>query len=64
MTDFISSVIASTLNAFIQAWWAMLLLGAAHSGDHRIPALGYWVTFALVIAIHVATETVDAKASA
>jgi hypothetical protein len=37
-------------------WVVMLLLGAAHSQDARIPAFGYWATFWLTMAIEVATH--------
>lgn len=39
---------------FISAWFFMLLLSAAHSGDARVPAFSYWVSFALVFAIWMA----------
>lgn len=37
--------------AFLDSWFVMLLLGAAHSSDSRVPALSYWVTFAVCYAI-------------
>lgn len=36
---------------FWEAFWAMLMLGIAHSADKRIPAFGYWVCLALVLAL-------------
>lgn len=37
--------------SLFDAWIAMLLLDAANEADPRVPALGYWVTFALVVAL-------------
>ena len=33
------------------AWWVMLMLGIAHGGYEPIPALGYWTTVPLVLAV-------------
>jgi hypothetical protein len=38
---------------FSVAGAAMLLLGAAHSSDHRVPAFGFTTTFPLVVALFV-----------
>lgn len=32
----------------VSSWVIMLLLGVIHSGLPAVPALGYWVTFAVV----------------
>lgn len=46
---------------FVQAWGFMLLLGAAHSHDERIPALGFWASAFLVLALKVATITFNTE---
>jgi hypothetical protein len=35
---------------FSGAWLSMLYIGAAHSQDHRIPTVGYWLAFFVLAA--------------
>lgn len=50
-------VVNGFVSPFLDAWFVMLLLGAAHSADARVPAFGYWVTFALTYAVHMVART-------
>jgi hypothetical protein len=43
--------------AFLSAWLFMLLLGGIHSHVEFIPAIGYWASFLVVLAIRVITPT-------
>ncbi len=52
-TDIPVTIVGSIGDIFLSAWIAMLLLGAAHSSDARIPNLSYWVTFALAYAVRI-----------
>ena len=35
----------------VEGWWAMLMLGIAHSFDSRIPAFGFGATVFLAMAL-------------
>lgn len=37
---------------FLYSYIAMLLLGAAHSTDGRVPALGYLTILCIAVALH------------
>lgn len=51
MVTFITAMFVSTGEIFGGSGIAILLLGAAHSTDSRVPAFGYWTVFFLVWAI-------------
>ena len=56
-----SLILASLVLAFVLSlftgWIVMLLLGAAHSQDAVIPALSYWGSYFLTVAVGVATSS-------
>ncbi len=58
METFVTAVVAFVLDlvsVFLRAWLVMIALGGAHHDiDARIPALGYWTTFALVFILSLA----------
>jgi len=43
-------IFAGVVADFFAAWFAMLLLGVAHSQDVRVPDLGYWTTLFVLLA--------------
>ena len=44
--------LARAIAAFVDAWIVMIALGMIHhSFDSRIPALGYWTTYFLVVIV-------------
>ena len=47
-TDLKVTPLTMVIGSFISAWTFMLIIGAAHSGDARIPTFSFWVSFALV----------------
>jgi hypothetical protein len=53
----VGALIGSLLVRALLAWFAMLCLGAAHSVDPIVPALGYLTVLWLVLALGFATAT-------
>jgi hypothetical protein len=35
----------------VLAWLGMIVLGAAHSGDARVPDFGFWTTFLVICVV-------------
>lgn len=52
MSRFLSMVVMTAFMLTITSVVVMISLGAAHSHDARVPALGYWATLWLVIALN------------
>jgi hypothetical protein len=52
---FVGAMVLLAALAVFEAWAVMLLLGAAHSHDARIPAFGFAATFFLSWAISIVT---------
>lgn len=48
------ALLVTALLSLPAAWVVMLLLGAAHSLEPMVPALGFWVTWVLVLALRFA----------
>lgn len=55
--------IAGFIGALLTAWPVMLLVGAAHSTDDRIPALGFVTTLFLTVALSIATAHAGSSSS-
>ena len=51
---FFVGVMAAAVFSVPSAWVVMLLLGVAHSFEPAVPAIGFWLTWLLVLAARVA----------
>lgn len=51
---FVGAVIAVLILSLPTAWVVMLLLGVAHSLNPAVPALGFWLTWVLTLALRFA----------
>jgi len=47
---FALSTLSYALIYSYSAWWAMVMIGIAHSNHSSIPALGYWTVLPLALA--------------
>jgi hypothetical protein len=57
ITALVGAIFATLIVRGVLAWASMLCLGAAHSVDPMIPALGYFTVLWLVLALGFATAT-------
>jgi len=56
----VTTAIALIILVLFISWITMLLLGAAHSYDERVPDLNFAATYLLVIATRLVVSTADA----
>lgn len=49
--NFVATTVVMGFEWFYGALMAMIFLGVAHSFDGRIPTLGYWTVFFLVVTV-------------
>jgi len=54
---FIGQLIGTWIGLMINAWLVMLLIGAAHSADERVPAIGFTVALIIVVVLKIAAPT-------
>lgn len=61
--NLVTTIVVAVLATLLEAWLVMLMIGAAHHADNRIPALGFAAVVWVVVAANIVIGTAVSNAT-